>query len=155
MKLISLLFFLLIHDFINAQDGVMASGVEAQGSGGSSSYSIGQLTYKTMIGSGSVSHGVQQAFEFQTLSNSALNTVQLSAVTFPNPTSDFVILEISDSVLDGLSYMLFSVSGKVLLDKKIFNAQTQIFMKELALGVYILKVNQNGQELKTFKIIKK
>lgn len=155
MKITLLLVCLLAVHFTSAQEGFMSSAGEATGSGGSVSYSVGQLIYTTLTGTGSVSQGVQQAFEFQTLSNPELTTVHLSAVTYPNPTSDFVILKISDNALDDLSYKLISVSGKVLSEMKIINAQTQIYMQQLALGIYILKVNQNGQELKTFKIIKK
>ena len=111
--------------------------------------------YTTNTGSGSVSQGVQQAFEFQTLSNPELTTVNLSAVTYPNPTSDYVTLKISDSALDNLSYKLFDVTGKAMSNGNITNRDTQITMRQLAIGIYILKVNRHNQELKTFKIIKK
>ncbi|WP_257984528.1 T9SS type A sorting domain-containing protein [Psychroflexus sp. MES1-P1E] len=35
------------------------------------------------------------------------------------------------------------------------NGDTQINMQQLEMGMYIIKVSQNNQELKTFKIIKK
>jgi hypothetical protein len=111
--------------------------------------------YTTNTGSGTVSQGVQQAFEFQTLSNPALTTVKVTAVTYPNPTSDYVILKISDSTLDTLSYTLFDVTGKAISNGNITNGDTQIAMQQLAIGIYILKVNRHNQELKIFKIIKK
>ena len=105
--------------------------------------------------SGTVTQGVQQSIELFTLSNPELTTVNLTAVTYPNPTSDYITLKISDSALDNLSYKLIDVNGKVIANGSITNADTQISMQSLALGMYILKVNQNNQELKTFKIIKK
>jgi len=140
---------------IQAQQTLPASGGEATGSGGSSSYSVGQLVYTTNTGSGTVTQGVQQSIELFTLSNPELTTVNLTAVTYPNPTSDYITLKISDSALDNLSYKLIDVNGKVIANGSITNADTQISMQSLALGMYILKVNQNNQELKTFKIIKK
>jgi hypothetical protein len=98
---------------------------------------------------------VQHPFEFQTLSNPALTTVKVTAVTYPNPTKDFIILKILDTALDNLSYKLFDVTGKAISNGTITNRDTQIGMQQLAIGIYILKVNQHNQELKTFKIIKK
>ncbi len=138
-----------------SQETIPTSGGDATGSGGSSSYTLGQLVYTTNIGSGTVSQGVQQAFEFQTLSNSELNTINLSAITYPNPTSDYVMLKISDHALDNLSYNLIDINGKAISNGRITNGDTQINMQQLEMGMYIIKVSQNNQELKTFKIIKK
>lgn len=146
---------LFATQLIYSQEIIPASGGEATGSGGSSSYSVGQLVYTTNTGSGTVTQGVQQSIELFTLSNPELTTVNLTAVTYPNPTSDYITLKISDSALDNLSYKLIDVNGKVIANGSITNADTQISMQSLALGMYILKVNQNNQELKTFKIIKK
>jgi hypothetical protein len=98
---------------------------------------------------------VQQPFEFQILSNPELTTVNLSAVIYPNPTSDYVVLKISDTTLNNLSYHLIDINGKVISNGSIINGDTQINMQQLAIGMYILRVNQNNQELKNFKIIKK
>lgn len=141
---------------IYSQETIPASGGEATGSGGSSSYSVGQLVYSNNVGSGgTLSQGVQQSIELFTLSNPELTTVNLSAVTYPNPTSDYIILKISDNALDYLSYKLFDVNGKAIANGNITNADTRIKMQQLALGMYILKVLQNNTELKAFKIIKK
>ena len=49
---------------LQAQESVNATGGNALGSGGSVSYSVGQLTYQTHVGTnGSVAEGVQQPFE--------------------------------------------------------------------------------------------
>ena len=141
---------------IQAQETIPVSGGEATGSGGSSSYSVGQLVYTTNTDTGgTVTQGVQQSFELFTLSNPELTTMNLTAVTYPNPASDYIVLKITDSALDNLSYKLIDINGKAIANGSITNTDTQINMQSLALGMYILKVNQNKQELKTFKIIKK
>ncbi len=49
---------------VNAQESIVASGGDASGSGGSSSYSVGQVFYSNYTGSnGSEAQGVQQADE--------------------------------------------------------------------------------------------
>jgi hypothetical protein len=147
---------LLATQLVCSQEALPVSGGEAAGAGGSVSYTVGQVFYTTNTATtGGVSQGVQQPFEFQTLSNPELTTVKVTAVTYPNPTSDYVILKISDSTLDTLSYTLFDVTGKAISNGIITNGDTQIAMQQLAIGIYILKVNRHNQELKTFKIIKK
>ena len=152
--LVALLFF-MAH-LLSAQESIAVSGANATGSGGSSSYTVGQVFYTVNSGSGgTATQGVQQSIELNTLSNPELTTVQLSAITYPNPASDHIILQISDPALDHLSYKLIDLNGKAIAHGSIANTDTQISMQSLALGMYILKVNQNNQELKTFKIIKK
>jgi hypothetical protein len=146
---------LLATQLMYSQQTIPATGGDATGSGGSSSYTVGQLVYTTSTGGGSVIQGVQQSIELFTLSNPELTTVNLSAVIYPNPTSDYVMLKISDTALYNLSYHLIDINGKAISNGSLTNGDTQINMQQLAVGMYILKVSQNNQELKTFKIIKK
>jgi hypothetical protein len=155
-KSIFLASVLFVTQLAQSQEAIPVSAGAAVGSGGSASYTVGQVFYTTYTTTaGSVSQGVQHSFEFQTLSNPALTTVKVTAVTYPNPTSDYVILKISDSALNNLSYTLFDVTGKAISNGIITNGDTQIAMQQLAIGIYILKVNRHNQELKTFKVIKK
>lgn len=140
---------------IQAQEALPSSGGESTGTGGSASYTVGQVFYTTnSSSSGSLALGVQQAFEFQTLSNPLLSSLQLSAVTYPNPTTDFVVLKITDSALKNLEYTLFDLNGKSIASDAILNSSTEIQMKHLSIGAYLLKVSQQNQSIKTFKIIK-
>jgi hypothetical protein len=157
MKRIILIAFVLLGTHsIYSQETITTSGGEATGSGGSSSYSVGQIVYTTHTGaSGSISQGVQQSVELFTLSNPDLTTVNLTAVTYPNPTSNYVVLAISDANLSNLNYVLYDLQGRIVTKGLTTQANTQIDMHSLATGTYVLKINQNSQELKTFKIIKK
>lgn len=140
---------------ISAQETIPASGGDAIGSGGSSSYSVGQIVYTTNTGSGTVSQGVQHSVEIFVLSNPDLETVNLNAITYPNPTTDYVVLALTDASLINLTYKLFDIHGRVISNGKVHEEHTQIAMQNFPSGVYILKVNQNNKALKTFKIIKK
>ena len=149
------LIVLLATQFVYSQEVISASAGSATGSLGSGSYTFGQVFYTThTAATGSVSQGVQHPFEIQTLSNAALTTVNLTAVTYPNPTKDFIILKITDSALNNLRYTLFDVNGKSIASDSITESSTQIQLKHLSIGAYILKVSQQNQSLKTFKILK-
>ena len=148
--------FFLVPFFIISQEIISSTNGDSSGSGGSSSYTIGQVFFNTIESDyGSLVQGVQQPFEFQTLSTPALLTVQLTAVTYPNPTTDFVLLKILDTALENLQYTLFDLNGKTIVSKKINSFSTRITMKNFAIGLYLLKLTKNNQPLKTFKIIKK
>jgi hypothetical protein len=150
------LIFLISLQLSYAQEIVPSTGGNATGTGGTSSFTVGQVFYTSNASStGSVSQGVQQAFEIQTLSNPGLLTVQLTAVTYPNPTTDYVVLKITDTALENLQYTLFDVNGKTIVSKKITTSITEITMKNYSIGMYLLKLTKKNQPLKTFKIIKK
>ena len=44
--------------------------------------------------------------------------------------------------------------GRLVTKGMVATSETKIGMKNLPIGVYILRVQQNNQALKTFKIIK-
>jgi hypothetical protein len=146
---------LLAAQLVYSQEAIPVLGGEATGSGGSGSYTVGQVFYTTQIGTtGAVSQGVQQPYEFQVIRNSKLTNVNLTAVTYPNPTKDFIILKITDSAFNHLRYTLFDVNGKSIVSDAIAASRTQIQMKYLSIGVYVLKVSKKNRSLKTFKILK-
>jgi hypothetical protein len=159
MNLLKNTFFLtsvlLVAQLAQSQETIPVSGGEATGSGGAASYTVGQVFYSTNTSTtGAVSQGVQQAFDFQTLSNPELTNVKVTAVTYPNPTKDFIILKITDTALHNLRYTLFDVNGKAIVSDVIATSSTQIQMKHLSIGAYVLKVSQKNKPLKTFKIFK-
>ena len=150
-----LLFFALVFVSAKAQETNSISGGEATGVGGSASYTVGQLVYTNSItASGSLNQGIQQNIEFVTLSNPELTAVTLKAVTYPNPTTESITLALTDAYLIGLSYVMYDLLGRFVSKGAVIQAETKIAMKNLPIGVYLLKVNQNNKALKTFKIIK-
>jgi hypothetical protein len=150
--------FLLMTLFVNqlyAQQSTVTSGGDTIGSGGSVSYSIGQVAYATNSGStGTVAQGVQQVYTIAALNNPELAGLTLSLQTYPNPTTANVVLALTNVELTDLSYVLYDLNGRTIAKALVNQSQTPIEMQSLAAGVYLLKVNQNNAELKTFKIIK-
>jgi hypothetical protein len=157
MKTILILSCALIVSFtVQSQEAIAASGGEAVGSGGTFSYTLGQVFYTATSGSnGTISHGIQKSIELFALSNPALTSVNLEAVIYPNPTSDYVMLNINDNIHTNLSYVLLDIQGKVVSNAKINTIDTRVSLQGLSAGTYVFKVNQKNSELKTFKIIKK
>lgn len=146
---------LLWAGLAQAQESTNASGGDATGTGGTASYSVGQVVYTTHTGStGSVAQGVQHAYEIFTvgIKETELN-ILLTA--FPNPTTDNLTLQISDYNNEKLSYQLFDMQGKQLSNGQIVAQQTQINMNSLPTATYFVNVvNQENKKVQSFKIIK-
>jgi len=101
---------LLSPVLIFAQEAVVTAGNDFTNNSGSLSYSLGQVVYTTNTGSdGTVSEGVQQAYEIFTLKVED-HRLKPSMTVYPNPTEDIVNLRIDDLNSDKLSYMLFDGS---------------------------------------------
>ena len=141
---------------LQAQESINVTGSNALGSGGSASYSVGQVVYTTNTGTnGSVAQGVQQAFEISVVTGlEEAKGINLSVTAYPNPTNDFLTLSIGEFDISNLSYQLYDMNGKLLQKEKITGNQTSIVMSNLLPSTYFVKVIQGNKEVKTFKIIK-
>ena len=140
---------------VKAQQGFTAAGGGASGSGGNAAYSVGQIVYTTNTGAGgSVAQGVQQPYEISIVLGLEDHQISLNMKVYPNPTSDFLILNVGNFELSTLNFELFDVSGKLLESKKITSITETISMENLPSSTYFLKITSNNEEVKTFKIIK-
>jgi hypothetical protein len=140
-----------------AQESVNATGGNASGSGGSFSYSVGQVVYNTLTGTnGSVAQGVQQPFEISVVTAiEESKGIELSALVYPNPTTDYLNLSIQEMELSGLEYRLYDFSGKLLRSEKINDNTTIIPMNDLEPAIYLLRVINSKRDIKVFKIVKR
>ena len=142
-----------------AQEVIPASGGNAEGTGGSVSYSVGQLFYRIYPGTnGSVAEGVQQPYEISLVTGIAeAEGIILTVSAFPIPAKDFLILRVENYDFEDLEYLLYDVSGRLLKEGKVTSSETTIYMTNLVPAVYFLKVLQTTPsylEVKTFRIIK-
>jgi len=141
---------------IMAQTSVNAAGGDASGSGGAVSYSVGQVVYTINTGTnGSVAHGVQQPYEISVETGIEATEINLLAIAYPNPTTNYLLLRVEYESLKDLSYQLYDINGKLLQTKELVSTETQIDISSYASATYFVKVTQGNGELKTFKIIKK
>jgi len=138
---------------LHAQETVSTTGGNATGVGGSLSYTVGQVFYSTNTGTtGSVLQGVQQPFEIYTTVGIHETDINLELSVYPNPTTNYLILKVEE--LEGITFQLFDLQGKVIENKKVMEMNTSIIMEELPKATYILKIAKNNKPVKTFKIIK-
>ena len=146
---------------IYAQEAIPASGGNATGSGGSVSYSVGQVFYTTNAGSGgSVLQGVQQPYEISVVTGlEEAKGISLQCSVYPNPAASYLIVHFDSEVKDQFSAYLFDMNGKLLTIQHIEGNDTRIDISNLVIATYFLKILQTKntafqREIKTFKIIK-
>jgi len=142
---------------VQAQQTIPASGGNANGSGGSASYTVGQTVYTTNIetNGNSVAQGVQQPFEISVITEiKEAKGINLIISAYPNPTINYLTLNVENYETVNLQYQIFDINGKLLKTIKVTDNKTQIRMSNLAPANYFVKVLDNKKEIKVFKIIK-
>jgi len=72
---------------------------------------------------------------------------------FPNPVRDELTLEIKEN-LQNLTYRIFDMNGRLIATGRALSPQTVINMQHYQSGTYILTVEQNGQRIQSFQIVK-
>jgi opacity protein-like surface antigen len=138
-----------------AQQATTATGGNTSGSGGTVAYSVGQIIYTTNTGTtGSVAQGVQQPYEISIVLGVADNSIKLELTAYPNPTTNYLTLSVGNAELSTLNFQLYDISGKLIESRKIISCIETVAMENLPTATYFLKVTNNNNEVKTFKIIK-
>lgn len=154
--LISLIFLLYAGFLLHAQTAIPVSGGMATGPGGNLSTTFGQVFYTiSSAETGSLIQGMQQPYEISVLHfDESGKRITLQYKAFPNPTTDFLYLEIENYGGESLQYFLCDLEGKVLDSNIISSPETRISMEKRIAGVYFIRVLGNEYESISFKIIK-
>ena len=141
---------------LQAQNTFSASGGNAIGQGGSVSYTIGQVVYLNISGTGGdILQGIQQPFEVTVITGSEDPEIQIGWSVYPNPAGEFITLMTGGYDFEKLHYQFYDINGNLLLKEKLSGDQAWITTGNFKAGTYFLVVSDNIKNLKTFKIIKK
>ena len=155
MRTIPLILSFVISISLCAQSSINSAGAEATGNGGSLSYSVGQVVYSASSSSaGTVSAGVQQAYEVSVATQVSETNLNIDASVYPNPTTDFLILDVSE-IEENYTYQVTDINGKQLNTGLINNTQTSLDFSSYVIGTYFIKLaGQANSNIKTFQVIK-
>ena len=144
---------------LSAQSALVGTGGEANGSGGSVSYSVGQIAVQSNSeGSTSISEGVQQPYEIDVVGVDNYPDITLNAILYPNPTQGNLQLVMSNDQLQMVNgqwlMKVFDADGKFLFSKQIDGETTQLDLSPYATGTYYINVCSGKDVMKTFKVVK-
>ena len=137
-----------------AQSDIVTTGGDIQGTSGSISYTVGQIAVQSTA---TITEGVQQPYEIQTVGVDRFPAITLDAAVYPNPTTHRLILEINNVETfheTSLRATLFSANCQHIQTVNVTSAKTDINMVGVAAGTYFLRVTDGQTTLKTFKVVK-
>lgn len=153
-KFCSILCMLLAMYCLSAQSSVVPTGGTASGNGGTVTYTVGQIAAQNNSdGTTSISEGVQQPYEIQTIGIDNYPGITLNAVVYPNPTLGNVQLTMYNVQLEG-EVRVFDSNGKFLFSKQIDGENTQLDLSPYATGTNYINVCSGTDVMKTFKVVK-
>lgn len=145
------LFSLFATISVSAQEVVSTQGDSYSNGSANIDFTIGEVIIATGTdGTNDLTQGFHQTnWNFVGLEDFAPN---YEATIFPNPTED--VLNIRTSTFENVTYTLYDAQGKLVMQNNLSAEQTPIQVSELAPGSYSLTLNNETQNLKTFKLIK-
>jgi hypothetical protein len=148
----TLLFLTLLTTLsVTAQEVVSTQGDSYSNASGSIDFTIGEVVINTGTdGTNDLTQGFHQSnWNFLGVDDFAPN---YEAIVYPNPTED--VLNIRTSTFENVTYTLYDALGKRVMQDKLSAERTPIQVSQLAPGSYSLTLNNERQNLKTFKLIK-
>lgn len=152
-NLVFCMLFLMKSVIVMSQNNFVGAAHIAINDNAQISYSIGQ-TFVNRLDNNSqfITEGVQQSFEFYTLSNPEV--VKLSITIFPNPTALVLNVNFNDTLKLPIQYRLLDVNGKLIFQGVFTNLDNKINLKG-NLAMYYLNLYKKGQFIKSIKVLKK
>jgi hypothetical protein len=149
-----ILILFLAGTVASAQQVISSNGDSKSAAALEVSWTLGEAVIETLIAG---SNTLTQGFHQTKITITAVSEVLIPGLeirVFPNPTPDIVTIHFSEYV-EGSKFWLYDLRGKLLENKLISSADTEINMKNYASGQYILKLtNKSQQPIQTFQIIK-
>ena len=145
------LFSLFASISVSAQEVIATQGDSYSNASANIDFTIGEVIIDTGTdGTNDLTQGFHQTnWNFLGVEDFAPN---YEATIFPNPTSE--VLNIRTSTFENVTYTLYDAQGKLVMQNILSAEQTPIQVSQLAPGSYSLTLNNQTQNLKTFKLVK-
>ncbi|MCO4807473.1 MAG: T9SS type A sorting domain-containing protein [Flavobacteriales bacterium] len=140
-------FLFVLGSTIQAQEVIASAGAEVESSGGSMSYTIGEMVVTSTINTeGALTQGYQQGF----LTPTAIDEIpaELELSLYPNPAADYIIIE-SKSLSDFEQITMYDMAGKLVWSQNgnssVDNKITVDFTGHAA-GNYIIRLADSDKD---------
>ena len=136
-----------------AQNAISSTGGHFKTTGGSTSFTVGQVAYVLKKGNGSyLNEGVQQVYTKKTTPVEEL--VYLKEVQlYPNPTQETMTLILSSKEDVQVRYTIMDYLGKEIKNGIILSEKSEISLRDLPSGNYFISL-KSKKENRIFKMVK-
>ena len=154
MKPLLMVLLTLFCSMLKAQQVIATAGNQFSNVNGSISFTIGEGVANTFTdGEKTLTQGFHQTIISVSIINNSEET-DFSMSAFPNPATESLTLKTDQGNIPGLQYLIIDQGGKILTHKEIVSNETVIPVEQFQDGIYIIKIQDNLKEFKSFKIIK-
>jgi hypothetical protein len=118
-------------------------------------WSLGECAISTLeSGNFVLTQGFHQSsYEIETAIETEMG-IELNLKVYPNPTTDFLILETGQFDLKEIQYQILDLKGSVLENNSFINTMERLDFSSYTNGIYFIIIKQENQIIKSFKIIK-
>lgn len=155
LKISLLLIISVVASYCFAQTAIIPTTGVLTGSNGYVNYTLGQVFYSTNSGTtGTEIQGIHQAYKIETPTSLSKDYEDIKCVLFPNPTKGNITLDIDISKHAALFYSIINTQGQELHYAPVESNITQLNFDRLNPSVYLVKIIEEKQIIKTYKITK-
>lgn len=132
-----------------AQQAIVASGGTVSGVDATLNFTVGQTVYLTHLADEcKLSEGVQQPFVIRsTYKEEGVSDIKI----FPVPANDFIRIKADYFV--NMNYLLFDAKGVIIKSAPLSSTLTKVDLKGLPEAAYVLNIQKNKKEVKSFKFL--
>jgi hypothetical protein len=135
------------------QNALSTTGGHFKSTGGSTSFTVGQVAYVLKKGTGSyLNEGVQQVYTKKTTPIEELFYLK-DVLVYPNPTQETFNLIISTKEDVQIRYTIMDYLGKEIRNGNILSEKSEISLRDLPAGNYFISL-KSKKENRIFKIVK-
>lgn len=133
---------------------VSSSGGSGQNAQGSLDWTIGEAVTATVTdGTSTLTQGFQQPTLVIATSQNENNDV-MHLLVYPNPTADYVTLNLDPSGTQQINYKVYDSAGKLVNEGKATSNQSNISFQNMASGQYTISLTDNQLKTQHISIIK-
>ena len=135
------------------QNALSTTGGQFKSTGGSTSFTVGQVAYVLKKGTGSyLNEGVQQVYTKKTTPIEELVYLK-DVLVYPNPTQETFNLIISTKEDVQVRYTIMDYLGKEIRNGIILSEKSEISLRDLPAGNYFISL-KSKKENRIFKMVK-
>lgn len=136
------------------QQVVSSAGNFHSNASGSISWTLGEIAIETFTAAG---HILTQGFQQSRLTVTSIGNIpelDFEITVFPNPTIDHLIIRTPKEQHENLYFILYDLSGKMMMQDRIRETETIIPVNQLRSAVYILRIIEGNRQVRSFKVVK-
>ena len=144
----------LLNIETNAQSTTAAAGGEAKSNLLSLNWTLGEVITETSSSQAiTLTQGYQQS-KLEVISLNQENSTNVYCNVYPNPSSDFVVIDFKGRLDKDSKFSIFDSNGVEVLQNKIEEERSFVSIKNLSAGSYIIKITSPNLSGNNFRIIK-